>query len=91
MYEYMASGRPILAAVPDSDARDFLTQIGTALVCRPDDADGMLKILKMAFDSWKARKSPPSANAELLRRFERRTLTHALAAQFDDALRAPGR
>src|SRR5207253_9399662 len=32
IYEYMASGRPILAAVPDGDARDFLARSGTALI-----------------------------------------------------------
>ena len=35
-YEYIASGRPILAAVPDGDARDLLAAAGTAFLCRPD-------------------------------------------------------
>ncbi len=39
-YEYMASGTPILAAVPDGDAREMLRSVGTATVCRP--ADGRL-------------------------------------------------
>ena len=34
-YEYLASGRPILAAVPEGDARDLLLQAGTATSANP--------------------------------------------------------
>lgn len=90
IYEYMASGRPILAAVPDSDARDFMSQSGTASVCRPDDADAMVAILQSAYATWQAGKPLPRSNAEFLRRFERRTLTRTLAAQFATALASEG-
>ena len=52
-YEYLAAGRPILAAVPDGDARDFLSQCGTALLCRPDDVEGMVQQLDRAYNTWK--------------------------------------
>jgi glycosyltransferase involved in cell wall biosynthesis len=86
MYEYMASGRPILAAVPDGDAKDFLAQVGTAFICRPDDREGMIKVLRKAYDGWKRRSQPPAANEAFLRSFERRTLTKALAREFDAVL-----
>ena len=38
-YEYLASGRPILAAVPDGDARDLLARFARATVVRPGDVD----------------------------------------------------
>ena len=38
-YEYLATGRPILAAVPPGDARDILEQSGRALLCGPDQVD----------------------------------------------------
>jgi len=40
-YEYLASGRPILGAVPDGDTRDLLEQSGNAYVCRPLDVGAM--------------------------------------------------
>ena len=43
-YEYLASGRPILAAVPDGDARDILA-VRERAICRPDDIDGMIEIV----------------------------------------------
>ena len=45
-YEYVASGRPILAAVPEGDARDLLLAAGTGLVCDPDDVDAMVEIIR---------------------------------------------
>ncbi len=40
-YEYLASGRPILAAVPDGDAQDILRRAGAAFICKPDDIAAM--------------------------------------------------
>ena len=34
-YEYLAAERPILAAVPDGDARDILSRVSHATLCRP--------------------------------------------------------
>ena len=45
-YEYLASRRPILAAVPPGDARDLLEASGNARVCRPDDVDAMARIIR---------------------------------------------
>lgn len=86
MFEYMASGRPILAAVPDGDAKDFLATAGTAFICRPDDVDGMVQALIQAYDTWKMGKQPPPPNWDFLRAFERGTLTRFLAREFDAAL-----
>jgi glycosyltransferase involved in cell wall biosynthesis len=44
-YEYLASGRPILAAVPPGDARDLLERAGAAFVCEPDDVAAIERIL----------------------------------------------
>ena len=46
-YEYLASGRPILGAVPAGDARDILTRIGHA-VCDPDDTTAIAETIATA-------------------------------------------
>ena len=79
-YEYMASGRPILAAVPDGDAREFLSRCGTGLICRPDDIAAMVKILNQVYSSWKTGQSIVSSDTEYVRQFDRRVLTRTLAA-----------
>jgi glycosyltransferase involved in cell wall biosynthesis len=87
-YEYMATGRPILAAVPDGDARDFLQQSGTALLCRPDDIDGMVRHLAHIYSAWKKGVAVVTPNWEFIRSFERSRLTQKLAAFFEQVLQA---
>jgi glycosyltransferase involved in cell wall biosynthesis len=81
-YEYMASGRPVLAAVPDGDARDFLSRCGTALLCRPDDADGMVRILDRVYTAWRNGGASGCPDREFLSQFDRRKLTRDLASAF---------
>ena len=59
-YEYLASGRPILAAVPDGDARDLLTRAGTGLLCRPDDVAGMATIIAGELERVRRGERPPT-------------------------------
>ena len=75
-YEYLASGRRILAAVPDGDALDMLTAAGTARICRPDDDGEMARILS---EEVRRPRSPAVAPGELVERFEYRNLVGQVA------------
>jgi glycosyltransferase involved in cell wall biosynthesis len=83
-YEYLASGRPILAAVPQGDARDLLSAAGTALLCRPNDIDGMAAAIVQAYNRQRSGESLGPAPPELLRRYEYRSLARELAFVFDE-------
>lgn len=78
-YEYLATGRPILAPVPAGDARDFLTHGRTGLLCEPDDVSGMLRHLREQFDAWRSHAPSQLVDAAYVKRFERRALTRQLA------------
>jgi glycosyltransferase involved in cell wall biosynthesis len=82
-YEYLGSQRPILAAVPEGDARDMLMEAGNAFVCRPKDVEGMRAGLVEAIDRWAAGTEPPAPSASLLQRVERRHLTRSVADFLD--------
>ena len=81
-YEYMASGRPILAAVPEGDARDFLGSCGTALLCRPDDVEGMVQQLAKAYDAWKAGRPIGPVDSTFVEQFEGRQQAVKLGEEF---------
>jgi glycosyltransferase involved in cell wall biosynthesis len=74
-YEYLASGRPVLAAVPDGDARDLLERVAGTEVCRPGDAAGMAAAIGRVASRGRAE----TVERPELRRYERRELTRELA------------
>ena len=85
-YEYLAAGPPILAALPDGDARDLLADFGRASICRPSDVAGMAAAIAEA-------ATTPAAFAtleeqELLAEYERRHLTGRIAGVLDEVLAA---
>jgi glycosyltransferase involved in cell wall biosynthesis len=82
-YEYLASGRPVLAAVPDGDARDLLERADWTIVCDPDDtaaiAEGMLSLLRAKDE----RRGRSAVRRDLLPELERPRLAAKLAETLD--------
>ena len=78
-YEYVASGRPILAAVPEGDAREILLDAGAAQVCEPDDVAGMAAAVARELDRRESNHRSPAPPTHVLERFERRTLAREYA------------
>jgi glycosyltransferase involved in cell wall biosynthesis len=83
-YEYLAAKRPILAAVPDGDARDLLERAGNAILCRPADVTGLASGIErlLAGESVVAEPDP-----EVVRQFEYEQLAGRLAEVFDGVVR----
>jgi glycosyltransferase involved in cell wall biosynthesis len=87
-YEYLASGTPILAAVPDGDARDILAEAGNATLVRPDDVQGIAAGILKQLDRFRAGASPAVPNPDVVARFEYDRLASDLALLFDSILAA---
>ena len=85
-YEYLAAGRPILAAVPDGDARDLLARVPTATLCRPADVAGIADAVLGELRRKDRGERLPEVPAALLAPFERQQLTARLADVFDAVL-----
>lgn len=86
MYEYLGAGRPILAAIPDGDARDILTRAGGALLARPADVAQMAGLIGEEIDRWRAGRPTGPPDPQVVAEFERRRLSARLAGVFDDVL-----
>jgi glycosyl transferase family 1/glycosyl transferase family 4 len=78
-YEYLASGRPILAAIPDGDARDLLSSAPLTLLARPTDVEALARLIGEEVDRFR-REGREASAARDLGRFERRALTERLSA-----------
>ena len=85
-YEYLASGTPILGAVPDGDARDILAAAGNAVLARPDDVAALATALEAALERYRAGRPPPEPDPGVVEEFEYRRLAARLAAVFDGVL-----
>jgi glycosyltransferase involved in cell wall biosynthesis len=78
-YEYAASGRPILAAVPEGDARDLLLELGTATVVDPSDRVAMELAIQAEIERRRRGGTPRTPNSTVLERFEYREITRQVA------------
>jgi glycosyltransferase involved in cell wall biosynthesis len=87
-WEYLASRRPILAAVPDGDARDVLTAAGSAILVRPDDVSAMAEAIRAQIERVRDGAPAPTPDEELVESYSYPRLTADLAAVFDGVLGA---
>jgi glycosyltransferase involved in cell wall biosynthesis len=81
-YEYLAAGRPILAAVPAGDARDLLEAAGNALICNPGDVGAMAEAILRTVDGSVTTETRP----DVLERYDWKQLAMRLARIFDDVV-----
>lgn len=90
VYEYLATGRPILCVAPRENLGSRLVaELGAGICVTPDDEAGIERALEQLYRSWSAGELAPSTEvrAEALRRFSRAALAGELAHVLDDAAR----
>ena len=78
-YEYIGSGNPILAALPEGDAKRFVETAGNCWITEPDDVEGMAEGIRHFFRQWESGILSHTRDPGVTKAFERRTLTRQLA------------
>jgi glycosyltransferase involved in cell wall biosynthesis len=86
LYEYLRSGKPILALAPPGAQTDLLRATGGAWIVEPHDVDGAVEAIRDAYRRWEAGQPGPEADARLVSGFDRRVLVGRLAAELDAAV-----
>jgi len=75
LYEYLSSGRPVLAILDDGPAAQLIRATGAGLVIRPGDTERVAAVLLEWLEAWRAGTGPSaSVSPALLDPWERRNL-----------------
>jgi hypothetical protein len=88
LYEYLETGRPLLAMLPAGDEAAELAERGGATVVRPGDREALASALERAVDEWRERGRAPDRRNEWIESHARPRLAERLARELD-ALVAP--
>ncbi len=87
LYDYIGAGRPILALAQGNAAAETVERFGLGLIVSPDDATAIAAALHELMRRHASGDAWPGFD-EARGHFERRALTGALAALFDEVLEA---
>jgi glycosyltransferase involved in cell wall biosynthesis len=79
IFEYLASGRPILALTPAGAAADLLVETGAATIVTPEDVPAIARQILALHQCWRTGQLHSAADPTAFARFDRRQLTARLA------------
>ena len=82
-YEYLRTGRPILALTSEGAVADLLRRAGGSWVVDPVDEKGMVAALREAYGLWEKGLPLPSADQAIVSGFDRRVLAGRIAELFE--------
>ncbi len=81
LYEYMGSGKPIIACLPDGTARNAAKEYGASFITEPDDVKQIKDTLIKVYDLY-LKNELPKPDEEYIFKFRREYLTDQLTKQF---------
>jgi len=83
-YEYLGSGRPILAMGPPGDMRNFVQNTNSGFAIEGDDVAGAAEALTKLFEAKCAGKKLFVQDRVAIAKFERKELTARLAEELNE-------
>lgn len=84
IYEYMRSGKPILATVPlEGDADKVLQPTGTAFVADPDDVDSIAETIRQIYEKWQKNELVVNPNWDAIAEYRRDVIVDKLITIFE--------
>jgi len=78
-YEYIRTGKPILALVPEGDAKEILEKAGTAYFADPTSPEEIADLLERLYQLHQRASIPVNPNWGYIKQFERRAQAQKLA------------
>lgn len=84
VYEYIGTGRPVLAVAPEEGAiADLMRETGAGLVAHQSDIDGIAANVLSVYRHHIGEQSPVRPDRDAIARYERRNVTGELARLLD--------
>jgi glycosyltransferase involved in cell wall biosynthesis len=89
VFEYLATGRSILALAPEGITADLVREAGTGVVVSPEDVPAIGEAIRDLFLRWREGTLPSLKDPDFPARFERRALTARLVEMYGQVLASP--
>jgi len=86
LYEYLATGKPILAPVAEGDTKHLLVNSGLGRIVDARDPDAIADALRSLLDQHRRGSIDVQPEWDFIKQFDRKNLTQQLAAVFDSAV-----
>jgi len=83
LYEYIGSGKPILALAPAGEAADLIFSLGAGRIADPADPDSVRRILERWMEAWQQGRFQELFHVGDAGKYDRRELTRQLAETLD--------
>lgn len=84
-FEYIASGRPILALVPpDGDAAELIRRTNTGVIVAPEDVEAIKHAILDLYAQWKAGRLRVHPNWEEISQYDQKEVAKKLAEVLDE-------
>jgi len=83
LFSYLNKSRPILAVIPDGEARSLLQKSNLGFFADPDSPEDIKKQILNLYRLWKTDKLHVQPDYKYIQQFHRRYLTKQLAEVFD--------
>lgn len=91
LYEYFATGRPILGLVPPGDARDWIARDPRSQIANPCDTASIADALRRLHAEWRDGRSSDSIRHPMAQAFTRRAQAERFAAYLREVVARPSR
>jgi glycosyltransferase involved in cell wall biosynthesis len=87
VFEYLRLKKPILSIVPQkSEITKFLIEMKVGKVVSPKDKEGIRQVLLSYFSDHEKRKLTIDVDEDVLKKFERKSLTRKLTSLFYEVI-----
>lgn len=83
LFEYLASGHPILAVVPEGEIAHVIREQQAGVVIHPEDQDGIVRAIRQMVEQWTPESRRHEDGIEKNRCYERREIARQMAALLD--------